>query len=62
MRKPTEPHSRASSWQSAVAQKIESLRHGVVHIIVHDVRVIQIEGTGRVRIPPAARNFSRYQE
>jgi hypothetical protein len=37
-------------WLELVAQNVKSLRFGVVEIIVHDARVIQIEKTERVRL------------
>jgi hypothetical protein len=40
-------------WQELVAQNVKSLRYGVVEIIVHDGRVIQIEKTERVRLDKA---------
>lgn len=47
-----------SNWLDLVIQQVGSLRYGVVEIIVHDSRVIQIEKTERVRLekspPPTA--------
>jgi hypothetical protein len=37
-------------WLNLVIQQVGSLRYGVVEIIVHDSRVIQIEKTERVRL------------
>jgi hypothetical protein len=37
-------------WLELVVQNVKSLRFGVVEIIVHDARVIQIEKTERVRL------------
>lgn len=37
-------------WLDLVIQHVHSLRYGVVEIIVHDSRVIQIEKTERVRL------------
>jgi hypothetical protein len=41
-------------WLDLVAQQVRSLRFGVVEIIVHDSRVIQIEKTEKLRLdkPP----------
>jgi hypothetical protein len=36
-------------WLDLVVQHVKSLRYGVVEIVVHDSRVIQIEKTERVR-------------
>jgi hypothetical protein len=37
-------------WLDLVIQQVGSLRYGVVEIVVHDSRVIQIEKTERVRL------------
>ena len=37
-------------WLELVIQNVKSVRYGVVEIIVHDSRVIQIEKTERVRL------------
>lgn len=37
-------------WLELVVQHVKSLRYGVVEIVVHDSRVIQIEKTERVRL------------
>lgn len=39
-----------SKWLELVVQSVRSLRYGVVEIVVHDSRVIQIETTERVRL------------
>jgi hypothetical protein len=38
------------SWLNLVAQQVESLRFGVVQIVVHENRVVQIEKTEKVRL------------
>ena len=38
------------AWLDIVRQKVESLRYGVVQIVVHDSRVTQIERTEKTRI------------
>jgi hypothetical protein len=38
------------NWSELVAQNVKSLRYGVVEIIVHDSRVIQIEKTEKMRL------------
>jgi hypothetical protein len=40
-------------WLELVVQHVKSLRYGVVEIVVHDSRVIQIEKTERVRLDKA---------
>ena len=43
-------------WLRVVQQKVESLRFGVVQLVVHDGRVTQIERTEKTRInPPGSR-------
>jgi hypothetical protein len=39
-----------AKWLDLVVQHVKSLRYGVVEIVVHDARVIQIEKTERVRL------------
>jgi hypothetical protein len=49
-----------SKWLELVAQQVKSLRYGVVEIVVHDSRVIQIEKTERLRLDkPAGENSPR---
>jgi hypothetical protein len=42
-----------AKWLELVVQHVKSLRYGVVEIVVHDSRVIQIEKTERVRLDKA---------
>ena len=47
------PHDerRASAdWLELVREKVQSLRFGVVQIVVHDSKVTQIERTERTRL------------
>ncbi|HEY0947191.1 MAG TPA: YezD family protein [Opitutaceae bacterium] len=37
-------------WLEIVREKVESLRYGVVQIVVHDARVTQIERTEKTRL------------
>ena len=39
-----------AKWLELVVQHVKSLQYGVVEIVVHDSRVIQIEKTERVRL------------
>jgi hypothetical protein len=39
-------------WLALVRQQVESLRYGVVQIVVHDARVTQIERTEKLRLGP----------
>jgi hypothetical protein len=41
---------KTDSWIELVRQQVESLRFGVVQIVVHDSRVVQIERTEKVRL------------
>ncbi len=47
-----QPASSAPSpeWLRVVQQKVETLRYGVVQLVVHDGRVTQIERTEKTRI------------
>lgn len=38
-------------WLALVREKVESLRYGVVQLVVHDGRVTQIERTEKTRLP-----------
>lgn len=40
-------------WLRVVQQKVETLRYGVVQLIVHDGRVTQIERTEKTRLNPS---------
>jgi hypothetical protein len=42
-------------WVSVVREKVESLRYGVVQLVVHDGRVTQIERTEKTRLAPHQR-------
>ena len=51
----SESDSPASSsalpdWLRVVQQKVETLRYGVVQLVVHDGRVTQIERTEKTRL------------
>jgi len=39
-----------ADWLSIVREKVETLRYGVVQIVIHDSKVTQIERTERTRI------------
>ena len=42
--------SRLPEWLRLVQKQVESLRFGVVQVVVHDGQVTQIEKTERVRL------------
>jgi hypothetical protein len=46
---PTKPDP-TPDWLRVVQQKVETLRYGVVQLVVHDGRVTQIERTEKTRI------------
>jgi hypothetical protein len=46
LHKPLEP----ANWPELVAEQVGKLRYGVVQIVVHDSRVVQIERTEKVRL------------
>ena len=43
----------APSWVRLVQGQVEALRFGVVQIVVHDSRVVQIERTEKLRLDKA---------
>jgi hypothetical protein len=45
----------SQSWTDVIAQQVRSLRFGMVQIIVHDSKVVQIERTEKIRFPETAR-------
>ena len=44
------PPDARPEWLRVVQQKVETLRYGVVQLVVHDGRVTQIERTEKTRI------------
>lgn len=45
------PTSSDPEWIAIVRSKVESLRYGLVQLVVHDGRVTQIERTEKTRLP-----------
>ncbi len=41
---------KPENWMEVVAEQVGNLRFGVVQIVVHDSRVVQIERTEKVRL------------
>jgi hypothetical protein len=39
----------AAPWLAVVTEKVKTMRYGVVQIVVHDSKVVQIERTERTR-------------
>ena len=57
--KPESSADQQLNWLEVVRRQVGSLHYGVVQIVVHDSRVIQIEKTERVRLdnkPPPETN------
>lgn len=48
---PSEPVQNAD-WLLLVKQAVQGLQFGVVQIVVHNAKVVQIETTEKVRIDP----------
>ena len=46
------PLHSTPEWLRLVAEKVASLRYGVVQIVVHDRKVTQIERTEKTRVDP----------
>ena len=51
---PTEP-----AWLALVAEKARSMQFGVIQIVVHDSRVVQVERTERTRFSVAGQEEPR---
>lgn len=47
---PVAAKDQNNSWLELIAKQVASLRFGVVQIVVHDSRVVQIERTEKVRL------------
>ena len=43
----------AAAWLAIVQQQVQSLQYGVVQIVVHNERVVQIERTEKFRLNEA---------
>jgi hypothetical protein len=46
----TAEERKAQPWLSVVANAVASVRFGIVQIVVHDSRVVQIDRTEKLRI------------
>jgi hypothetical protein len=44
---------KTQPWLSVVASQVESLRFGIIQIVVHDSRVVQIDRTEKLRFDKA---------
>lgn len=43
-------NQNSPDWLSIVREKVETLRYGVVQVVIHDSKVTQIERTEKIRI------------
>ena len=43
-----------SAWLDLVEQQVESLQFGIVQIVVHEARVVQLERTEKIRLDKGA--------
>lgn len=46
----TDGHRDVSHWLSVVEENVRTLRFGVVQIVVHDAKVVQVERTEKIRL------------
>jgi len=54
------PHDKrdaSADWLELVREKVQSLRFGVVQIVVHDSKVTQIERTEKTRLQSVKNNL-----
>ena len=47
---PRDERRASADWLELVREKVQSLRFGVVQIVVHDSKVTQIERTEKMRL------------
>lgn len=50
---------KPENWIEVVAEQVGNLRFGVVQIVVHDSRVVQIERTEKVRLSERSESENR---
>jgi hypothetical protein len=46
----TSEHEASPAWLGLVREKVDTLKFGVVQIVVHDSKVVQIERTEKTRL------------
>jgi hypothetical protein len=51
------PSTTEEPWLQIVRRQVQSLHFGVVQIVVHNNRVVQIERTEKVRLNDATQGF-----
>lgn len=51
---PNQPAASASpeEWFAYVREKIDSVKYGSLQIVVHDGKIMQVEATEKIRLPP----------
>ena len=49
----TNKEAEPARWQEVVNEQVNHLRFGIVQIVVHDGRVVQIEKTEKIRFDKA---------
>jgi hypothetical protein len=54
-----QPPASDPDWLALVRKQVESLRYGLVQLVVHDGRVTQIERTEKTRLPSQADSQAR---
>jgi len=50
------PVNPEADWLAVVRQRVSALRYGVVQVVVHEGRVVQIECTEKVRLDKPGRD------
>ncbi|MGV3754955.1 MAG: YezD family protein [Verrucomicrobiota bacterium] len=50
------PVNPEEDWLAVVRQRVSALRYGVVQVVVHEGRVVQIECTEKVRLDKPGRD------
>ena len=41
---------KGNEWLEVIKQNVETLRFGVVQVIVHDSKIVQVERTEKIRL------------
>jgi len=54
---PRDERYASADWLELVREKVQSLRFGVVQIVVHDSKVTQIERTEKTRLQSVKNNL-----
>jgi hypothetical protein len=52
----------APKWVEVVAQQVQSIRFGVVQVVIHDGHVVQVEKTEKVRFAISADGWRNNRE